>query len=291
MQAVSYAVAFGKRFGAVVHLLHVSPPDEASEVAGAGHLLRGVAASVTLAEERLASLRQKQARPFWPQNAHVRSGRPDQEICAMAREIEADLIVLATRGHTGLKRIVLGSTAERVVRFASCPVLIVRPGKRQTEIPQGPLDRELTIRKILVPVDFSECAQVGTVFAARLAAVFEAELSLFHAIPPPAPVILDRVGANISKWNELSLTKARAAMLAFTRLNFLRDLKCETEIRTGFAVDEICAATGRPDIDLLVTSTHGRTGFDHALLGSVAEQIVRYAQCPVMVVPSRCSST
>jgi nucleotide-binding universal stress UspA family protein len=54
-------------------------------------------------------------------------------------------------------------------------------------------------------------------------------------------------------------------------------------------VEEICAASSRPDIDLLVISTHGRSGFDHALLGSVAEQVVRYAHSPVLVVPGRSS--
>jgi nucleotide-binding universal stress UspA family protein len=243
--------------------------------------------SVALAQERLAGLQQKRAHAFWAENSHVRSGRPYQEICATAREIGADLIVMTTRGYTGLKRIVLGSTAERVVRFAPCPVLVARPGNRPEGVLRQSTDRELTIRKILVPVDFSECSQVGAVFAARLAAVFDAELALFHAVPPPVPGILDRIGVPVSNWNELSLARARTAMSAFKK--FLPDLKCKTEIRTGFAVDEICAASSRPDIDLLVTSTHGRSGFDHALLGSVAEQVVRYAHSPVLVVPSHSS--
>jgi nucleotide-binding universal stress UspA family protein len=61
---------------------------------------------------------------------------------------------------------------------------------------------------------------------------------------------------------------------------------CETEIRTGYAIQEICAEIERADIDLVITSTHGQTGMKHALLGSVAEHVVRSAECPGQVVPS-----
>jgi len=71
------------------------------------------------------------------------------------------------------------------------------------------------------------------------------------------------------------------------QLDFLRGLSVQTEICSGHAIDEICGAASQPDVDLIVTSTHGRTGFKHALIGSVAEHVVRYAAPPVMVVPTR----
>jgi nucleotide-binding universal stress UspA family protein len=69
-------------------------------------------------------------------------------------------------------------------------------------------------------------------------------------------------------------------------MDFLRGLSVQTELLPGHAVDEICAAASDPDVDLIVTSTHGRTGLKHALIGSVAEHVVRYADRPVLVVPS-----
>ena len=71
------------------------------------------------------------------------------------------------------------------------------------------------------------------------------------------------------------------------QLEFLRGVPCATEIRTGYAIQEICAEIERADVDLVITSTHGQSGIKHALLGSVAEHVVRYADCPVLVVPSR----
>jgi nucleotide-binding universal stress UspA family protein len=85
------------------------------------------------------------------------------------------------------------------------------------------------------------------------------------------------------------LAQARLDMEGLAKLDFFDDAKCATEIRTGNVVEQICAETRRPDVDLTVISTHGRTGFNRMVLGSVAEQVVRYAECPVLVVPSRCS--
>ena len=77
------------------------------------------------------------------------NGRPYEQICRLARRLEIDLIITATRGRTGLKHLALGSTAERVVRHAPCPVLVVHPsaGSARRLSP--------TFKKILVPIDFS----------------------------------------------------------------------------------------------------------------------------------------
>ncbi len=291
MQALSYAVSLATEFGATIHLVHVNAADEACAVPGAGHLMHECAESVTFLQERLSEVQRKHVPSFWPENCHVRTGQAYQEICGLARELEADVIVLATRGHTGLKRIVLGSTAERVVRFAPCPVLVVRQRKRKGPAAPGLVtsSRELAIRKILVPVDFSQCGMAGAIYAALLAKTFNAKLCLFHALQPLAPMVMDRISANLSGRDETNLANARVDMEAFTKLDFLRGVKCEIEIRTGYPVDEICESASRPDIDLVVTSTHGRTGLNRMLLGSVAEHIVRYAEGPVLVVPSQCA--
>jgi nucleotide-binding universal stress UspA family protein len=99
-------------------------------------------------------------------------------------------------------------------------------------------------------------------------------------------VFVDRVGARLSALAEAAEEAARIEMDALKQMDFLRGVPVQTEIRAGHATEEICKTAGQPDIDLIVTSTHGRTGLKHALIGSVAEHVVRYAECPVMVVPS-----
>jgi len=288
MQALDYATALAQKENAQIHLLHVQMPDEASVVPGAGHLMRESAESATFLREKLSAGQQEGIPQFWPENCHIRTGRAYHEICELARESRADLIVLGSHGHTGLKRILLGSTAERVVRLAPCPVLVVRQRKRKGRPDEGLVKskRKFTIRTILAPVDFSQCSMAGVMYAAFLAKAFDAKLWVFHTVHPPAPVLVDRVSANLAS-AEVNLADARLEMEAFLKLDFLQDVKCETEIRTGYPVDEICGAASRPDIDLIVTSTHGRTGINRMLLGSVAEHVVRYAECSVLVVPSR----
>lgn len=283
MQALDYAVALAKQFRASIHLVHVHPPDEPASGPGASHLLLQSAEAIKRLNEELAGIHRKRVEPFCPENCHIRGGRPYQEIIGLAREIDADLIVLSTRGHSGLKHLLLGSTAERVVRSAPCPVLVARKRKQKSK----PVNKAFAIRAILVPVDFSECSLAGVKYAVFLAKMLHATLRLFHAMYPYADyVIADRVGARLSSVVEAEQEAARQEMDALKQMDFLRGLSIETEIRSGHAIDEICGAAGQPDVDLIVTSTHGRTGFKHALIGSVAEHVVRYAECPVMVVPS-----
>jgi nucleotide-binding universal stress UspA family protein len=100
-------------------------------------------------------------------------------------------------------------------------------------------------------------------------------------------VFVDRAGVRLSGLADAVEETARQEMDALKQTDFLRGLSVQTEILPGLAVDEICAAAGDPKVDLIVTSTHGRTGMKHALIGSVAEHVVRYVGRPVLVVSSR----
>jgi nucleotide-binding universal stress UspA family protein len=289
MQALKYTISFAQEFGSTIHLVHVQPVDEMTAISRAGHLMLNCADAIALIQDRLAEIQRKRDVRFWPDNCHVVSGRPFEEICKLAREIEADLIVLPTRGHSGLKHVVLGSTAERVFRYAPCPVLVLRGAKDKSITWNGAADTAgLKLRKILVPVDFSKCSLAGAKYAARLAKSTDATLRLLHVVFPYAQVFgMDRVGADLTPLIETAKTTVREELSELMGMSILAGVSCETEIRTGSAIDEICAETGRDDIDLVVTSTHGRTGFKRALIGSVAEHVVRYAECPVIIVPSR----
>lgn len=289
MQTLKYAIGLAEEFKAAVHLAHVQPTDELTAIAGAGHLMLSAADAVALMQDRLGEVQREHDVSFWPDHCHVPSGRPYEEICKLARDLNVDLIVLSTRGHSGLKHIVLGSTAERVVRFAPCPVLIPRGPKYRSLSASlvGPAPR-FQPRRILLPVDFSECCFVAVKYAARMAARFNATLRLFHAIYPYVEMMgVDRVTAESAPVREAARANARLEMEALKKSKWLGQIASEIEIRTGYPVDEICSETTRDDVDLVVIATHGRTGFKHALIGSVAEQVVRYAECPVISVPSR----
>ena len=161
MQALKYTIPLAEEFKATIHLVHVQPADELTAISRAGHLMLNCADAIALMQDRLAEVQEKHDVRFWPDNCHVVSGKPFVEICKLARELDVDLIVLPTRGHSGLKRVALGSTAERVVRHAPCPVLIPRGKKFKAAIGDGEPAGKFSLRQVLVPVDFSR------VFAGR----------------------------------------------------------------------------------------------------------------------------
>ena len=225
---------------------------------------------------------------FPPDHCHIRSGRPFAEICKLAREINADLIILGSRGYSGLKRVLLGSTAERIIRFAPVPVLVPR-GQRYEAGMRLTGRTRFKLRNILVPVDFSDCSAAGVNYAVFLAAKFKAKLELLYSMQEYVDFLgQTRTSGAIAALHAADRLTAQNQMEEFKRLHVPSTLACETEILTGYPVDQICAQSRRPEVDVLVISTHGRSGFQHALMGSVAEQVVRYADCPVLTVPSRC---
>jgi nucleotide-binding universal stress UspA family protein len=195
IEALDYAVWLANQFCAAIHLVYVYPPDEASSVPGAGHLLFESVEAIERMNEELTGIHRKHVEPFCPENCHIRSGRPYEEIVRLAREIEADLIALSTRGHSGLKHLLLGSTAERVVRTAPCPVLVVRKRKQKSKA----ASKISSVRTILVPTDFSQCSLASTEYAAFLARNLHATVRLFHAIYPYTNyVFVDRAGVRVS---------------------------------------------------------------------------------------------
>jgi universal stress protein A len=132
VKALRYAVRFAEQFGAALVLVHVAEPVRYPEsiiippaMEEANHEL------VKRTRAALAKFAAKQVPPRLACKNLVRLGAAYEEIAAAAREMDADLIVIATHGHTGLKHLVLGSTAERVVRHAPCPVLTVRERERE----------------------------------------------------------------------------------------------------------------------------------------------------------------
>jgi nucleotide-binding universal stress UspA family protein len=213
----------------------------------------------------------------------VLSGAPPfDEICRLAQTIPADLVVMPTHGRTGLKHVFLGSTAERIVQHSSCPVLVTRGN-----VLQANNGSRFRIKTILVPVDFSKCSREGLEYAIGFASEFGAKIILVHATY--LGYIYSAEGSAI--YDIPGLQKAARKTAEHRMRNLVRSvnfgaIKFETAFTDGSPVIDICAFAKNHDVDVIVTSTHGFTGFTHVLIGSVAEQVVRHAPCSVLVVPS-----
>ena len=126
-KALAYAVAFARQFGAKLTLLHVVEPLAAPDFAGSfAWMMENDKVTVECQRHLDRVLRDLAIEPTLVEKVLVRHGRSFHEIADAARTLKADLIILSTRGYTGLKHAMLGSTTERVVRHAPCPVLVVR---------------------------------------------------------------------------------------------------------------------------------------------------------------------
>jgi nucleotide-binding universal stress UspA family protein len=289
LQSISYALAISRQFGADVHLLHVT--DAAQQPPPTLLTLPLVPQSEWNQRfmKRLQALVLKYRTDGNVSALEPRTGTAYEEICAVVRELKADLIVIATHGYTGYKRMFLGSTAERVVQHSPCPVLVVRHHLSRWNGAAGLSNRTgFELAKILVPTDFSKCSNAAFDYGVQLARDFGAELRLVHVINPHAFPFGDQYAAldpaQLVRETEYAAQKQMRSMAARAKVRY------SVRVIHGSPAVQICNAANQ-DIDLLVISTHGRTGLGHILIGSVAEHVVRYAHCPVLVIPSRLSKS
>jgi nucleotide-binding universal stress UspA family protein len=140
------------------------------------------------------------------------------------------------------------------------------------------------LRKILVPVDFSPNCQESILYARHFAEQFEAEICLLHVVEPV--VVTNDFGYVPILPNDLEEQRLEGAGKELRTLakSLGAGVAVESKVLLGRAWKEITDAARTLPADLLIVSTHGFTGIKHALLGSVAEKIVRHAPCPVLVV-------
>jgi len=280
LPAVRYALALGSTIGASVTLLHVV--ESSSPLAGMESLVlaRTDSEIEALAARQLEALAQRESKGSVKVTTMVRTGKPFHEIALSAGERHADLIVIATHGHTGLKHVLLGSTAERVVRHAPCPVLTIPTRNLPKHARQA---ASLKLKKILVPIDFSSLSKDALPYALLLAGHSGAELALLHIVEKfPMDSLLGPVTNELTvPWIMEAETNLEglAGSLAKTA-----GVKATAVVERGTPFERICHTAKTAGADIIVLTTRGYTGLQHVWLGSTAERVVRHSPCPVLVV-------
>lgn len=200
-------------------------------------------------------------------------------IVQRARELRADLLVIGTHGHTGFTHALLGSIAERVVRTAHCPVLTVGPAQLGASEAVAP-----THNRILCAIDFSKPSLLALDHAAELARTMEAELHIVHVITLNEYAVASHDPLDSADF------EARVRQEVTQRLDVLKEKHSSDDLRVSVSsLDGIPHAAIERVADQLgaswiVVGTHGHTGLQHWLLGSVAEKVVRTARVPVLTV-------
>jgi len=189
---------------------------------------------------------------------------------AYAAEYGIDLVAIPTRGRTGLERLFLGSTTDRVLRRSSVPVLTLDPADDATPYPA---------RNVLVPTDGSAGAEGALGVSTELAAETGAALHVLCIVDesdPGTDVSADAAGDRASETVEKAVSVAEDAGVE----SVVGTVETAPSIRRA-----IESYVGTHDVGLVVMGTRGRRGLERRLLGSVTERIVRSASVPVVAVP------
>lgn len=190
----------------------------------------------------------------------------------LARAEHSDLILMASHGRSGLGRWLLGSVAYKVARGATIPVLVVG-AQALEEAPSEPVE----IKRILVGLDGSPCADRALQRAADMAYHLRAELLLYRGVR-----LTTAVHEMVARANQEKLEAARVYLEE--RAAALRDLvPVEIEVREAGSSAGIVECAGDTGVDLVVVGSHGRSGLVRWAVGSQTDHALHYSPCPVLV--------
>jgi nucleotide-binding universal stress UspA family protein len=264
--AVEYANDLASRRDATVHVLSVA---DSRTLEDAPQYQEVKDSRAELAEATCATLAEDDVEA----RAAVRTGVPHRAILDYVDQQGIDLVVMGTHGRTGVERYVLGSVTEKLVRLSDAPVLSVKAAD------DGAVS--FPYEDVLVPTDGSEGANTAIEPAFEVAETYDARV---HALS-----VIDTASMGLDVRSELIVEQledeARDAVDVVADRAEDRSLgPVATAVEYGSPYQEIGSYVEENDVDLVVMGTHGRSGIERYLLGSVAEKTVRTSSVPVMTV-------
>lgn len=213
--------------------------------------------------------------------AIVVQGQAAEAILQAAADEKADLIAMTTHGRSGISRWLFGSVAAKILEGSEAPLFLARAGAEMKRARRTP-----EIKKVLVPLDGSSLAESVLPFVEDVARAFSASIVLFHAIVPltaypgfetVAPMAVGDVLQELQKQADQFLSRLADEIKA-------RGLVVETAASIDLAVDGILQAAKTTGAGLVALGTHGRSGLGRAVMGSVADAVVRRADLPCLLM-------
>jgi nucleotide-binding universal stress UspA family protein len=270
--ALPFAEELARRYGARLYALHVRPPAVNPMTPPVSWI--GLEEAAKLEDDQH---RKDLANAFTGIQPEIliKEGDLWSNLAAVLEDDNIDLIVMGTRGRSGARKFVLGSTAEEIFRQVSCPVLTVGPNASASA------KRPREISRMLFATDFTPESSAAASYAVSLAQEFQAHLTLLHVIEEP-------------KTGEL----VQAAELMNSSAQLLRnllpaeaELSCVPEyvVEQGVAADKILEVAVRCRAELIVLGLRQASGFPGAathLPITIAHKVVSHAACPVLTVRS-----
>lgn len=286
-QALPWAASLARTGALPLHLVQVHVPLAVSFGESGLVLDRGVEEEIRKSEENyLQSVVGRLAAAGLPAQAELVEGAVVEGIERQAQAKGADLIVMTTHGRGVMARLLVGSVADNLVRHSSVPVLLVRPGEGPPDLRQPP-----RLRRVLVPLDGSPLAEKVLPPVEALLDAVPAELILLRLVQP---TLADMTVAN--RWSQALVQRLQELQQALESeaRQYLEQLAAGLRqrgrrVQTRVACHDQAAAgiieeARSAQADLIALATHGRGGWKRALLGSVADKVLRAGTLPMLLV-------
>lgn len=275
-KAEAYATSLASHYGATLHLLHVDPPTPVMAPYGEMPVdVRLFEDQRQQAEHDLAAARDRARAAGVAAEATIRSGYPAREVLEVAGGAQADLIVLGTHGRGGFEHLLLGSVAEKVMRKAPCPVMVVPA--------LAPTGSDARFSRILCPIDGSASSADAVNYAVSLARETDGHLTLLYVVEPVPPVgefgPLD--AEDLRRSGEVH---AKAVLQAAVTPEVREWCVIEEAVAFGKASERILHTAASHNADVIVMGVRGRGAIDLMAFGSTTNDVIRRATCPVLAV-------
>jgi nucleotide-binding universal stress UspA family protein len=302
---LSYSIALSREFNAKLFLTHVvievEPLLKSSEIALDVEALQ--------AKHLKRAFDQLEALVKTTEISHeiiVAKGDPAEKIRDLALAHKVDMVITATHGNSGIKRFMLGSVTEKLLKTIHCPLLVLNTQKFEL-IP--PIPHGIQLKKILVGCDFSQDSKLAFDHGLSLAQEFQAELYLAHVVKPTEHLYLkasdyiDVTPADYVKWRSSDYFEMQKRAMdekheKFDKLR--RDLERQlyfmvpeesrnwctpkTILLDGEPYKELISYAHEEKIDMIVLGIRGHTLWEKLMVGSTTDRIVRQSPCPVLAV-------
>lgn len=249
--------------------LHILPPHGSDQSRTPLKLLELVKKEISADLDEL----KKEGAPLAsvPTNTVVMTGKPFDSILEWMHKKKPDIVFMGTHGRTGWEHFLMGSVAEKMVRHSFVPVFVVKKSFRSKP------------KRIILPVDITEMMDESLTMAEKLNSIWSfSSIELLYVIPREeksddsprvfAPVVPEnRAEQKMFALNLLQkITKSRPS------------LPLASFVAIGAPAREIIERAKENLADLIIMPTHGRSGLSHIFIGSVAEQVIRYAPCNIL---------
>lgn len=278
--AIEQAMALARWYRAGVTLLYVAWIELPGATFGAGPgPLALASAEVARLDGEIRAFARSWLEEGVPLEVHVRPGAAAPQVLAEAHAMTADLIVIGTHGRSGFERLMLGSTADKVLRKASCPVMTV-----PRRLHGGSAPRVL-FKRIVCATDFSTGSEAALAYALSLAQEADARLTVLHVLEwPEVPAQDEPFGPTLIAAREQWQAQLRGRLHEAIPPDARTWCDPEEVVVPGTPYKEILRVGTQSGADLIVMGVQGRGALDLGLFGSTTSEVLRRAACPVLTV-------